>query len=522
VSNVGYANITMVISGEASKDQIVYVPATDSRQTVEFPKGLDIKKDEYGNNYIIVNGPYSYTFKIRVNGMRPIITRDQSFPISEKRLEEYLRDSNYVVVSDPDTQKWARSITSRSGSVLEAMTDLMLWVNSYATYDQNYGGSLLSSKEVLKTRKGWCGEFSNLYTAMARYLNIPTRITTGMIYTGSRWVRHGWAESYVNGAWVPVDGTYGEIGHINALHVKLYSAPTYLFYLLPDTVERITITDFEVAPYDPPIEVEANLSSEVVAPRSIFYLRMNVTNKGKSIFMPTYYAQKTVGIELVDEFRKSVILHPNETKQLEWKFIAPFGERDKYYVMLGGPGVEMKFPLIVDPNAKAELEEGFDISGVFNHIEGNELVIEFTVENTGNRNLRDVVVSVITDRLGTQQRTIELRVGEKKHMSFKYPVSEGVYSFEIRVEKDGKIKNSFGTAIVPKTEAKPEESLLNSIIKYLYLNAPTLFLIFVIGVAGVVLLILFVPTIEGPKTPFGEKEEWEKLLKLEKKKEERP
>ena len=60
-----------------------------------------------------------------------------------------------------------------------------------------------SAKTTLMRRSGDCGQYSILFTAMCRSLEIPTRVVSGFWVNGGR---HRWAEFYIEGeGWIPVD-----------------------------------------------------------------------------------------------------------------------------------------------------------------------------------------------------------------------------------------------------------------------------------------------------------------------------
>ena len=64
---------------------------------------------------------------------------------------------------------------------------------------------------VIQTRKGTCSEYTNLFTALMRYMNIPTRFAVGNFYV-PEWnaeSTHAWPECYIEGAgWCTVDPTF--------------------------------------------------------------------------------------------------------------------------------------------------------------------------------------------------------------------------------------------------------------------------------------------------------------------------
>lgn len=79
-----------------------------------------------------------------------------------------------------------------------------------------------SALDVLRTRRAECQGHAYLYTALARALDIPTRIANGLMYSGEHggFLYHSWAESLIDGNWLAVDPTLGQ-AVADATHIKL-------------------------------------------------------------------------------------------------------------------------------------------------------------------------------------------------------------------------------------------------------------------------------------------------------------
>jgi transglutaminase-like putative cysteine protease len=75
--------------------------------------------------------------------------------------------------------------------------------------------------ETLKTRSGNCQTHARLYASLARAAGIPTRFVSGLVYSpGQGFLYHSWDESFLDGVWVAVDPTFGEVP-ANVTHIKL-------------------------------------------------------------------------------------------------------------------------------------------------------------------------------------------------------------------------------------------------------------------------------------------------------------
>jgi transglutaminase-like putative cysteine protease len=84
---------------------------------------------------------------------------------------------------------------------------LNTWV--YKNLKKEITVSIPNALEVLRTRKGDCNEHTQLYTALARGLGIPTRIASGLAFVNGKFYYHEWPEVYIND-WVAVDPTFGQ------------------------------------------------------------------------------------------------------------------------------------------------------------------------------------------------------------------------------------------------------------------------------------------------------------------------
>ncbi len=78
--------------------------------------------------------------------------------------------------------------------------------------------SVPNALAILQTRRGDCNEHTQLYTALARSLGIPTRIATGLAYVRGKFYYHAWPEVWL-GDWVAVDPTFGQFP-ADAAHLR--------------------------------------------------------------------------------------------------------------------------------------------------------------------------------------------------------------------------------------------------------------------------------------------------------------
>ncbi|MFH0960526.1 MAG: transglutaminase domain-containing protein [Pseudomonadota bacterium] len=134
-------------------------------------------------------------------------------------LSNYLMSTPSIQADHPEIRDQAQKIVTKESSDMDKVIRLVNW-----TAD-NIKGEMkdsLSALEVLRSKQGECQSHSQLYTALARSLGIPTRVVTGLVYSDNLgFLYHAWAESYVKG-WLSVDPTLRQAPS-DATHIKLAS-----------------------------------------------------------------------------------------------------------------------------------------------------------------------------------------------------------------------------------------------------------------------------------------------------------
>jgi Transglutaminase-like superfamily len=155
-------------------------------------------------------------------------------------LSPYLKPTSAIESQDPKIQKTAKDIVGTSTDPIPQIQQLVAWIQEHV---EQVPVDVFSSLQVLEGRKAECQGLTWLYTALARSLGIPTRVTNGLVYSQELegFLYHTWAESYVGSGWLPVDPTFGQIG-VDATHIKLLDGDR-LADLLPlvDIVGKIRL-----------------------------------------------------------------------------------------------------------------------------------------------------------------------------------------------------------------------------------------------------------------------------------------
>ena len=98
---------------------------------------------------------------------------------------------------------------------------IYLWICENISYDNGKEEAAKTPSEVSSgaivaytTRTGICFDFSCLYVAMCRAVDLNVRFIVGMAYSGSVWGDHAWNQVYYpkESRWIDVDTTFGSSG----------------------------------------------------------------------------------------------------------------------------------------------------------------------------------------------------------------------------------------------------------------------------------------------------------------------
>lgn len=133
-----------------------------------------------------------------------------------------LEPAERIPSDHPEIQARLQEIVGEGKSPKETARLLTQWVA------REIKGAVTDSQSPLETLKkgtGNCQSHARLYAALVRAAGIPSRFVSGLVYMGEGFVYHSWAESYLDGKWVPVDPTFGEVP-ANLTHIKLVEGDT--------------------------------------------------------------------------------------------------------------------------------------------------------------------------------------------------------------------------------------------------------------------------------------------------------
>jgi hypothetical protein len=259
--------------------------------------------------------------------------------------QEYVKETKFIDINE-DIKNKANDLVRGENDEFEAVFNLAEWVKENVKYDLSTltSEAVQKSSWVMRNKKGVCDEITNLFISMCRSVNIPARFVSGAVYSNidNNFGNHGWAEVYFpNYGWVPFDVTFGQYGWLDATHIKLkdskdsgeasaeYSwrssglqveaSKLKISTSISNTgeqVEKLVSLDIE------PIEKQVGFGSYVP-------LRVTIKNLKDYYISLNIFLTKAPG--LIGKNSKTVLLKPNEIKQIYWIIQIP-ENLDKNYI----------------------------------------------------------------------------------------------------------------------------------------------------------------------------------------------
>lgn len=152
----------------------------------------------------------------------------------------YLLSSQTIPSRNAMIRQKAAEITGGETEPIKRVRLLMGWID--ANIEQELV-DVFTALDVLVRKKAECQGHTYLYAAFARSLKIPTRVVNGIVYSKhyDGFLYHTWAESLIDGRWVAVDPTLGQIP-ADATHIKLVEGESPLDLMpLADLVGRLQV-----------------------------------------------------------------------------------------------------------------------------------------------------------------------------------------------------------------------------------------------------------------------------------------
>ncbi len=160
-------------------------------------------------------------------------TKNDKKALTEEEKKFYLRNTILSPINK-ETTKLAEEIAYQQETDKEKARAIFYYI--VKNYRYVYPPSCRGTKSFLELKEGDCGEFSMLFTALCRALNIPARTVVGS-WANGKMEGHVWNEFFIEGeGWISVDTSMAFIqkkrpwsffgGSIRTIHWKKYFGQT--------------------------------------------------------------------------------------------------------------------------------------------------------------------------------------------------------------------------------------------------------------------------------------------------------
>lgn len=148
------------------------------------------------------------------------------FPVADQGQVDasYTEPTPFLPSTHPDIRTRAQDVAGDATDRREAVRALNDHVFGYLVKAPTMG--VPNALEVLEVGQGDCNEHTSLFVALARSLDIPSRIAAGLVYSerigNGGFYYHAWPEVWFGDdvGWVAIDPTFGQFP-ADATHIKV-------------------------------------------------------------------------------------------------------------------------------------------------------------------------------------------------------------------------------------------------------------------------------------------------------------
>jgi hypothetical protein len=175
----------------------------------------------------------------QINSTKPI-ENDGGFAMDDHLAMPYLLSTMTVPSQHELIINKANEIAGEEETNLGRVRLLVQWMQNNIEKEPV---DVFTALDVLSTRKAECQGHTYLYSALARSLNIPTRVVNGIVYSEhyQGFLYHTWAESLVNGSWIAVDPTLNQLP-ADATHIKFVEGENFVDLMpLVDLIGKLQV-----------------------------------------------------------------------------------------------------------------------------------------------------------------------------------------------------------------------------------------------------------------------------------------
>lgn len=259
------------------------------------------------------------------------------FPIQNlpEELKQWTKPTEKVNSDDGRIIRLASDIVEGEDDLFKVVFKIANFTKNHINYDLKFAGEVKSALWILNNKNGVCGDFSSLFMALIRALNIPIKYVVGVAYTNfenaNEFVPHAWTEVYFpDVGWIPFDPTYGEYGYIDTSHVKLKE---YIDVDNPSVHYEWSGKNFDVnieklqfngkvmqetGTYNKPYSIETNIEADKIDIGSYQLIKTKFKNSKDYYIADQVYLFVPPELKILNNPNKALLLEPNQEKTLFW------------------------------------------------------------------------------------------------------------------------------------------------------------------------------------------------------------
>lgn len=214
-----------------------FIPQSNARQKIynpvnDFQKGQYKRTQDKENIQGIWSGEaasaqnhIAYSFNVEAASMTYIIDDSLTYADITDPFSQYVQPSEFIESNSEKVYDIAEVILNKHKGANAMIQEIYSFV---ATIPSSSQKELTSALETLEQNKASCNGKSRLFVALCRNLNIPARVSGGLIMNDeTKRTTHLWAEVLIQNTWVPFDALNGHFAYIPENYLEVYKGDEF-------------------------------------------------------------------------------------------------------------------------------------------------------------------------------------------------------------------------------------------------------------------------------------------------------
>lgn len=165
----------------------------------------------------------------------------EALPLKAGISGKYLEEEEFIKFRTPLVTDTVNSIVGKEKNAFTIVKNISSWINN--NIEKTPSITLPSTTDVLKLKRGDCGESSALMVGFLRSVGIPSYVNIGIVLNEGRFFYHAWVSAYV-GEWIDTDPALEQL-IADPTHIKLLKGlenQFELFKIIPKI--KVEILDY--------------------------------------------------------------------------------------------------------------------------------------------------------------------------------------------------------------------------------------------------------------------------------------